>query len=349
VIHTYYTVALVPAIAALVAIGGAILWRVRETAGARITAALAVAITAAWSYTLLDRTPAWESWLGVLVLATAAFAVIGLLAVPAWQRLGLRGRGIPIAVAVCAVLACIAGPAAYAAQTITTPHTGSIPSAGPGSSIGGGFGPGGGAGFGRGGAGGGGRAGGLAGRPSGAQAGGLQLFGSGSATRSGAAGPTGAAGGSTTGTGRSAGAGVPSGGGGPGGQTTVSSALKKALEADAGKYRWVAAVSGSQTAASLELGTGGEPVMAIGGFNNQGGNLSLAQFKAYVGKGEIHYYIASGSGGGAGVGAGGAPGGGAGPGGGSSSSSAISSWVKAHFKAVTVGEQTLYDLTQAAS
>ncbi len=362
VIHTYYTVALVPAIAALVAIVGAILWRVRETVGARITAALAVAVTAAWSYALLDRTPAWESWLRVLVLATAVLAIVGLLALPAWQRLGRSGRGVPIVVAICAILACSAGPAAYAAQTITTPHTGSIPSAGPGSSMGG-MGPGGGGGgFGRGAVGGGGRPGGFAsGRPpgasglagssgsagalpvpgnasgsaaggagagsssssSGAPAGGLQLFGSGSANHSGA-------GGTFT---RGASAGVPSGGGGPGGQTTVSSALKKALETDASKYRWVAAVSGSQSAASLELGTGGEPVMAIGGFNNEGGNLSLAQFESYVARDDIHYYIASGGGAGGG------------PGGGSSSSSTISSWVEAHFKSVTVGGQTLYDLT----
>ncbi len=119
----------------------------------------------------------------------------------------------------------------------------------------------------------------------------------------------------------------------------MSSALKKALESDAGHFRWVAAVSGSQTAASFELGTGGEPVMAIGGFNNQGGNLTLAQFKAYVAKGEIHYYIASGSGA-AGPGGGG-PGGGSGVSGGSS----IASWVKANFKSVTIGGQTVYDLT----
>jgi 4-amino-4-deoxy-L-arabinose transferase-like glycosyltransferase len=390
VIHTYYTVALVPAIAALVAIGGAILWRVRETAGARITAALAVAVTAAWSYALLDRTPAWESWLRVLVLATAALAIVGLLALPAWRRLGRSGRGIPIAVAICAVLACIAGPAAYAAQTVTTPHTGSIPSAGPGSSMGGGIGRGGGAGFG----GGGGRQGELAsGRPpgvagaggstgtggalpvpggasgsvaggsgsesssssSGAQASGVQLFGSGGAKGSGGAGSSSTTGGSTAGTGFGAGAGAPSGGGGPGGQTAVSSALKKALKSNAGRFRWVAAVSGSQSAASLELGTGGEPVMAIGGFSNQGGNLSLAQFKAYVEKGEIHYYIATGSSGvgpGGGLpGGGGSSRGGGGPGGGAgaSSSSAISSWVKANFKAVKVGGQTVYDLTQARS
>ena len=120
-------------------------------------------------------------------------------------------------------------------------------------------------------------------------------------------------------------------------------ALKKALENDASHFRWVAAVSGSQTAATLELGTGGEPVMAIGGFNNQGGNLTLAQFKAYVAKSEIHYYIASGNGG-AGPGGGG-PGGGSG----ASSSSAIATWVKANFKSVEVGGQTVYDLTQASS
>jgi hypothetical protein len=120
----------------------------------------------------------------------------------------------------------------------------------------------------------------------------------------------------------------------------VGSALKKALETDAGNFRWVAAVSGSQAASSLELGTGGEPVMAIGGFNNQGGNLSLAQFKAYVARGEIHYYIgSSNAGGGAGPGGGG-PGGGSG----ASSSSAISSWVKASFKSVKIGGQTVYEL-----
>jgi 4-amino-4-deoxy-L-arabinose transferase-like glycosyltransferase len=356
VIHTYYTVALAPAIAALVAIGGSVLWRVRGTTGARLTAALAVAVTAGWSYALLDRTPDWESWLGVLVLASGSLAVIGLLAAPALRRLGLRA---PVtAVAVFAVLACLAGPVAYSAQTITTAHTGSIPSAGPGSSIAGGMGPGGG--FGPGGVGGtGSRALGLPGArgattsgappipggapggsnsgsgqaysSSGTEAGGVQLFGSSGAKRSGGTSST------ATGGLRSAGGAPSFGGGGAGaGQITVSSALKKALESDAGHYRWVAAVSGSQTAASLELGTGGEPVMAIGGFNNQGGNLTLAQFKAYVAKGEIHYYIVSGNGGGG-------PGGG---GSGVSSSSAIATWVKANFKSVKVGGQTVYDLTQ---
>jgi 4-amino-4-deoxy-L-arabinose transferase-like glycosyltransferase len=360
VIHTYYTVALAPAIAALIAITGSVLWRVRETAGARITAALAVVITTAWSYVLLDRTPHWEAWLRPLILVCALLAVVGLLMAPTLRRFG---RGVPIAVAVLALVACLAGPVAYSAQTITTAQTGSIPSAGPGSAGmgGGGMGPGGGAGLG-------GRTGGhTLGAPGGSSASGappipdgsgtgspsssssaeagVKLFGVPGVKRSGgsstgAAGLRSAGGASLAGVG---GDGAGGGGAGGGGQTAVSSALKKALKTDASSFRWVAAVSGSQTAASLELGTGGEPVMAIGGFNNQGGNLTLAQFKAYVAKAEIHYYIGSSNGGG-----GAGPGGG-GAGGSSGSSSTIASWVKEHFKSVTVGGQAVYDLTQALS
>ncbi len=33
--------------------------------------------------------------------------------------------------------------------------------------------------------------------------------------------------------------------------------------------------------------------MAIGGFNGNGGDLTLAQFERYVRSGEVHYFIAS--------------------------------------------------------
>jgi hypothetical protein len=104
--------------------------------------------------------------------------------------------------------------------------------------------------------------------------------------------------------------------------------------ADAGSYRWVAATFGSQSAAQLELASD-EPVMAIGGFNGEGGNISLATFESYVAKADIHYFIASGTGGGGG------------PGGRSTANSeaAITAWVEAHFTARTIGGQTVYDLT----
>jgi 4-amino-4-deoxy-L-arabinose transferase-like glycosyltransferase len=309
VIHTYYTVALAPAIAALVAIGAVTLWRRRENHTARAWLAGATAATAAWAWILLDRTPAWEGWLRVLVVVGGLVAAAALLAAP---RPGVLGRRVAGMTAVLALTACLAAPVAYAAQTISTGHTGSTPSAGPATAgaFGGGF------------------------------------------------------------------------SGGSGGGQGTSPALVTALKA--GNYRWAAAVSGSKSAASLELATGGTPVMAIGGFNNQGGNITLAQFKAYVAQGEIHYYIASAGGPGGGGGAqrptgarpsgapsgmpsgagfprGGAgfPGGGArggvagragGPGGGGpgggGTTSAITTWVKAHFKTVTIGGQTVYDLTQ---
>ena len=145
VIHTYYTVAIAPAIGALVAIGGALLWPHRDTLTARALAAVAVGGSAAWAYVLLDRTPSWEPWLRPLVLICGALAVLGLLAAPA---LGRRWRRAGVVVAVLGVVACTAGPLAYSAQTITTAHTGSIPSAGPASA--GGFGGGAPGGFARG-------------------------------------------------------------------------------------------------------------------------------------------------------------------------------------------------------
>jgi 4-amino-4-deoxy-L-arabinose transferase-like glycosyltransferase len=337
VIHTYYTVALAPAIAALVAIGGAICWRHRTTLAARLLAALVIAASAAWACVLLGRTPSWNAWLTPLIATTGALAVIGLLAAP---LLGHLRKRIAVAAVVLGIVSAVTGPLAYAAYTVSTPHTGSIVSAGPSTGGGmGGFGGGGGAGGTRPGAAGnstsssggapsGGLAGGKSGSPpsipSGASSnrpvGARAAASSGSQSRGGG-----------TGAGQASGS-APSGGGG---SVSVSAKLVSALRSDAGKYRWVAATSGSQSAASLELASG-QAVMAIGGFNNEGGRLSLSAFEKYVERGEIHYYLASqGAGGGGGAG---------GPGGGSSTTT-IASWVKAHFKAVTIGGTSAYDLT----
>jgi len=305
VIHTYYTVALAPAIAALAAIGATLAWRHRERLEARALLALGVVVTAVWSILLLGRTPSWEPWLAPVVAIAGAAAALGLL-IPAHTA-----RRVTAASAVIAVVACLAGPVAYSAQTIGSAHTGSVPSAGPAGASG--AGPGGGAFAGSGSAG------------VGVAGGGFERGGS---AGGGVAGMAFAHGGAPR---------FASGGGSPGaGGATVSSALVAALKSGASAYRWAAATSGSQSAASLELATGGVPVMAIGGFNNQGGNITLAQFEAYVKAGDIHYYIASGSG----------FGGGGGPGGGSSTS-AITSWVKAHYRSETIGGQTVYDLTRA--
>jgi hypothetical protein len=335
VIHTYYTVALAPAIAALVAIGAHELWKEREHVWARAVAAASVVLTAGWAWVLLDRTPSWNPGLRWLVVITGVMAASMIMGAPALRR---QGRWGGIAITALVGVACLTGPVAYVADTIATSHTGSIPTAGPASTqgLGGTGSPGGGV------------PGGLptgsgsTGRPStgtGFPAGAAPTTAKGSTSglpsaaptaRSGATEggvrPTGAraAGGATT---------APTGGGpGGGGGITTSAALVRALESDASHYKWVAAVEGSQSAASLELATSGDPVMAIGGFNGQGGNLSLSAFEAYVERGEIHYYIAGSSGGGAGH-----------------SSSAIADWVASHFTSKTIGGQTVYDLTSSTS
>ena len=310
IIHTYYTVALAPAIAALVAIGAKMLWDRRASRATRATAGAAVAISASWAWALLDRTPNWLPWLRTLVIVAAVGCMAALLAASLWRPVGRR---LAVVAVVLGIVASMAGPVAYAAQTVTTAHTGSVPSAGPATA----------GGFGGGGMPGGGGPGG--GMPTALRAGGSSGAGLTSPSGSRPSGvPSGARGSGALGGARASG----TRGGGFGGQVTVSSAVKSALQADAGKYRWVLATSGSQSAAGIELATG-EPVIAMGGFSGEGGNLTLGQFEQYVAAGQIHYYSAS---------SGGGPGGG-------NSTSAITTWVKAHYKAVSIGGETFYDLT----
>ena len=129
IIHTYYTVALAPAIAALVAIGGNwVAWQERRSVSARFAVAAAVLITSAWSWALLDRSPEWESWLRVLIPVSVALAALCLLAARSAPSMRRRAAA---AGAVFAAVACMAGPVAYSAETIASVHTGSVVSAGP--------------------------------------------------------------------------------------------------------------------------------------------------------------------------------------------------------------------------
>jgi hypothetical protein len=123
--------------------------------------------------------------------------------------------------------------------------------------------------------------------------------------------------------------------GGLGGASTVSSALTKALTTGASRYQWVAATTGDNEAASLELATGGS-VMAIGGYNGTDAATTLAAFKSLVGAGKIHYYVADGQGF---IGSTAAN---------TSVAYAIQQWVKGTFTATTLGGTTVYDLTASS-
>jgi 4-amino-4-deoxy-L-arabinose transferase-like glycosyltransferase len=340
--HTYYVVVLTPAIGALVGIGSAKLWEIRRTWFARVTLAVALLVTGAWAWVLLGRNPGWFPWLRVVIVLAAVGAACLLLAgaaprAPAAGAAPRAGRGRTLLSAVTVSLALIAGlggPLAYSIDTAATAHSGASPSAGPAAASASG---------GRGAFPGAGGAGGAAGEfrdrfP------GLERGASGDNP------------------GRRLGGGGGFGGfGGLGGNASASAALVKLLETGAPGYKWAAATVGSDSAASMELSTGGDPVMAIGGFSGSDPAPTLAEFQQLVAAHEVHYFVAGGAAGGfAGFPAagpagavGGRPGeggrsggtGGTARGGAGSDAAQITSWVEAHFTATTVGGQAVYDLT----
>ncbi|WP_225726100.1 MULTISPECIES: glycosyltransferase family 39 protein [unclassified Nocardia] len=303
IFHQYYTVALAPAVAALTGAGAVLLWRGRERLWVRLTIALAVALTTATAWMLLSRSSAFVPWLRWAVLVVGVLATLAVL-LPA-------PRKVAIVSAFAVAFAGLGGPVAYAVDTIATAHAGAIPSAGPNVQR-----------FGR--------------MPwmNG------EMFG-----RPGAfAGP----GGMQHGPNPRGGQPMP---GGPGAMMRPdagammgnlleagkpSDQVVRLLEQNGGAYTWVAATTGSNSAAGFQLATR-LPVMPIGGFNGSDPSPTLEQFEQYVAQGKIHYYIASGNRGG--------PEGFDFGFGGSSTSRAISQWVEQHFTAATVDGVTLYDLT----
>ncbi|AFR47409.1 ArnT family glycosyltransferase [Gordonia sp. KTR9] len=258
IFHQYYTAALAPAVAAVVAGGAAVCWSRRDRLWVRIALGISVAIAAIWGHVLLGRTPDFVPWLRFAVL------VVGLAAAVA--MVFARRRSIAAAALVGAVMAGLAGPVAYTVDTIATEKSGSIITAGP--RVDGEFGPGG-----QGGPGGRGGPGGPAGRgmpatpPQGMGGPGGQ--GMPGMTQQGADGR---------------------GGGGLLRGSTPSAAVVDTLSADAGDYTWVAAAVGSMSASGYQLETG-HSVMPIGGFNGSDPSPTLAEFQELVAAKEIHYFV----------------------------------------------------------
>ncbi|GAB05033.1 glycosyl transferase [Gordonia amarae] len=346
IFHSYYTAALAPAVAALVGGGAAVCWRARELPWVRAVLAISVGVAAIWGFVLLGRSPDFVSWLRWLVLVVGIGAGLALLVPGTTARL----RTLAVGAGVAAVVAGVAGPAAYAFDTIGSPVSGGLPSAGP--RVAGGFGPHGGPGRGRGGNGFG------HGQGSGHRQGGSRPGfgagpGQGQGSMSGPGGPprsgpdAGDRGGmsrfpSQGGPGMRWGTGGPGAGyggmGGPGGLLDGSRPgpeILKLLRADAGKYTWVAAAIGSNSASGYQLESG-YSVMPIGGFNGTDPSPTLERFQKLVADGEIHYFIAGGHFGGFGGGSD------------NRTSEVISAWVTGKFTARTVDGVTLYDLTTPA-
>ena len=287
-VHPYYTVALAPAVAGLVALGGVALWGVRESWLGRLGIAAMIAFSGVWAFVLLGENSGWMPWLRWVLLAGAVLSAVVLVV---GSVLKLR-RVVAVAV-LAGTLFGLGGSAAYAIATASVAHGGSIPSVGSSSSssMGGGGGPGGGT-----------PPTGAGAPPTGSRPGSTETVTTDAST-------TGTASMDAAATG------------------AASSASLDTLLA-ASTARWAAAVNGSQSAATLELGSG-TAVMAIGGWSGDP-TPTLAQFRAWVKAGDIGYYVVTRQGGG---------------GSSSSSASAIQAWVAANFTATTVGGSTVYDLS----
>ncbi len=321
IFHAYYTVALAPAIGAVVGIGGALLWSRRRHWAARLVLAATAAGTGWWAWDLLGRTPWFLPWLAPTVLAVGLVAAAGLLVAH------LLPRPLRALVVAAALLAGLGGPAAFALQTAGTPHTGSIVTAGPSAATR--FGPartaatGGGFSFGT--------------PPPSATAGTASTS---TPTFPGGLGGAAVPGRTNNPTGALPGAAVVPGGSGQLatrgnllGASDPTARVVTVLKANASAYTWVAAAVGSQSAAGYQLATG-DPVMAVGGFNGSDPSPTLDQFQQDVAEGQIHYFV------------GGIVGRSSG---GSDASIQIAEWVAAHYTATTVDGIQLYDLTTPTS
>lgn len=307
IFHAYYTVALSPAIAALVAICGASLLALRDRPWMPGITGFLIAVTSAWDMALILRSGSFV-WLGVCIGVIGVVAGLALCIIGFWMQDRLPTTW-PLTlkhgahgVAAIGVVALLAGPIVWTACTISTGHTGSIVTAGPSGSMDGG--PGG-----------------------GGPGGNWAPNGAGGSADDSSSGESDS---------DSTDVGMPNGGSGLLGGTSANDSLVELLTQNASGYRWAAATTGSQNAASYQLASE-LPVMAIGGFNGSDPAPTLDEFKAYVAQGLIRYYIASG---GMGGGMGGTQMGG------SSAASEIAEWVAQNYTAQTIGNTTVYDLQE---
>jgi 4-amino-4-deoxy-L-arabinose transferase-like glycosyltransferase len=117
-VHPYYTVALAPAIAALVGIGAMWGWRRRSTWDGRFALALLVALAAISAAVLLHRNAFGPVWLPWPIVVLSLVSAIGLL----WPR-------PPVAALLAGCIAGLAGTTVFSVATAATPHHGTMPTA----------------------------------------------------------------------------------------------------------------------------------------------------------------------------------------------------------------------------
>lgn len=310
IIHSYYTVALAPAIGALTGAGLVTAWRARERLAARSALAIAIAASGVTAWLLLERVPAFWPGLGILALGVGLAAAIVVALPPARTH-----RRLPLAAATAALVVLMAGPAAFAIDTIQTAYRGGDVAAGP-QAAGDRF----------------------AARtgipPGGAADGGLP---SGGTADDGGVPPD-----RTADDGGAQPGGTAVDGGAPQVGTTdgsgVASGLTDYLAAERGDATWIVAVTGAEQAATIQLATG-MPVMAMGGFSGSDPTPTVDELRAWIADGSLRFVM---------VGAGGQAGGDGGRAGDRTGTGEVAAWVQDACTLVDLaGVSGLYDCSGA--
>lgn len=133
IMHPYYTVALAPAIAALVGICARELWAYRQLRSSRNALALMLSFAGCMAFLLLDRTPDWLPWLRWVLL-------VGTLVTGGVLVFGRRLDRWATAIAAASLLFGLSGTAAYTVATVANTHNGPVPTSGPHLAVAHGFG-----------------------------------------------------------------------------------------------------------------------------------------------------------------------------------------------------------------
>lgn len=124
-VHPYYSLSIAPPVAAMFALGVQQLWERRESVRYRVAFAMLLVGTGAVVWWILNRNARWQPVLHWTVLLVTV--VVALLLLSGRVLHGRAGAAV-LGVAVVAVLA---GPAAYAVATVQNPHSGGGPLVGP--------------------------------------------------------------------------------------------------------------------------------------------------------------------------------------------------------------------------
>ncbi|MGI3786202.1 MAG: ArnT family glycosyltransferase [Janthinobacterium lividum] len=125
-IHSYYSIALAPALAAVIAVGGRALWLRRDHHLARVPLASMIAGTAVWGFVLMrSDASGWMTWLAWTMLVGGSLGAV-VLAVSAGRLKKWAVAGLLIG-----TLSALAGTASFTVATVASGHTGSTPTAGP--------------------------------------------------------------------------------------------------------------------------------------------------------------------------------------------------------------------------